>query len=409
MITHLHLEHFKSVDLLDIDVGPITVLVGPNNCGKSNIIDALRFVRDAVRFDLDRAVSDRHGINSIRQWSPYRPYNVTVSISLKTDYGKGNFSLTLGSSKGQYKIIQEEGSWEGQVQDYLIVGDFEDSDIEEDPEEISRITRYIRNKDGNIRYTEINSNRKPEEEEFRLDQRDDLFINVLPRARLRIPTIFSELTYLRRALDNIESYAIFPNTLRQPQTPSNDSRLSASGDNLTSILKLISRTRSKMALRSEIMAALKLVMPDLESIPIQSLGGLMVPTFRVRQNEGRSHDFNLSQVSDGTLRVLGLLTALYQPNQPDVIALEEPEQAVNPGVLAVLADAIKDVSDATQIITTTHSPEFVDHFKPEHILAVEMLNGVTRVGPVNEGQRQAVRERLFTLGELMTVEGLHSG
>ena len=99
-------------------------------------------------------------------------------------------------------------------------------------------------------------------------------------------------------------------------------------------------------------------MPTLENVSVLSLGGLMVPTFRVRTGGSkRSHDLNVSQVSDGTLRVFGLLTALYQPVRPAVIALEEPEQTVHPGFLPVVAESISDVSDPTQVLVTTHSPE----------------------------------------------------
>ena len=133
----------------------------------------------------------------------------------------------------------------------------------------------------------------------------------------------------------------------------------------------------------------------------------MVPAFRVKESDGTRHDFNVSQISDGTLRVLGLLTALYQPNRPSVIALEEPEQTVNPAVLAVVAEAIKDVGKKSQVLVTTHSPHFIDQFEPKEIRAVEMIDNLTRVSTVADAQQKAVRERLFTLGELVTVEGLY--
>lgn len=132
----------------------------------------------------------------------------------------------------------------------------------------------------------------------------------------------------------------------------------------------------------------------------------MVPAFRVREAAGKKHDFNVSQISDGTLRILGLLTALYQPHKPDSIALEEPEQTVNPGVLGVLADAIKDVASDSQVIVTTHSPNLIDYFEPEEIYAVNMSEGLTTVGSIIASQTEAVKQQLFTLGELMTIEGL---
>jgi predicted ATPase len=154
---------------------------------------------------------------------------------------------------------------------------------------------------------------------------------------------------------------------------------------------------------------MRLVMPSLDSIRIQSLGGLMVPAFRVKESSGKTHDFNVSQISDGTLRMLGLLTALYQPAIPYTLAMEEPEQTINPGVLSILAESIVEVSAKTQMLVTTHSPDFLDKFNdPSVVFSVNMNDGITRSGPIQESQLKAVRDHLFSLGELMAIEGLHS-
>ncbi|HEX9731556.1 MAG TPA: AAA family ATPase [Thermoanaerobaculia bacterium] len=212
---------------------------------------------------------------------------------------------------------------------------------------------------------------------------------------------------LRGDLLSFEAYSILPDVLRTPQPPKNELVLSASGENLTSIFKMLSRSRSHKQAREEIISSLRLAMPSLEDIRVRSLGGLMMPMFRVSETDGR-HDFNVSQISDGTLRLLGLLTALYQPRGPDVLALEEPEQTMHPAVLAVLADAIRDVSERRQILVTTHSPHMVEHFRADEIRTVEIRDGETSVRPLSGDQQKAVREHLFTLGELMAMEGLHS-
>jgi ABC-type multidrug transport system ATPase subunit len=153
--------------------------------------------------------------------------------------------------------------------------------------------------------------------------------------------------------------------------------------------------------------ALKSIHPGLERISILSVGGYLVPQFHMIEPSGKRHIFNVSQMSDGTLRVLGLLVALYQEPRPSVIALEEPEQTVNPAILAVIADAIKEVGKRSQILVTTHSPHLLDQFDPADIRSVELYDGKTVVGPVSRLQVEAVRDRLFSLGELLVSEGLH--
>ena len=113
-----------------------------------------------------------------------------------------------------------------------------------------------------------------------------------------------------------------------------------------------------------------------------------------------------AQESDGTLRMLALLTAIYQRRRPSFLGIEEPESAVHPGVLAILADVMQEASLRTQIVITTHSPDLIDRFPVECIRAVEFVDGETKVGEVSNRQASAVKERLFTLGELHSMEGL---
>lgn len=86
-----------------------------------------------------------------------------------------------------------------------------------------------------------------------------------------------------------------------------------------------------------------------------------MPVVRVEEPGGELHDFNLSQISDGTLRTLGLLTAFYQPAAPSKIGIEEPELMIHPGALQVIKDAMEtyvtfDSSRRAQVFLTTHSP-----------------------------------------------------
>ena len=125
------------------------------------------------------------------------------------------------------------------------------------------------------------------------------------------------------------------------------------------------------------------------------------------EEEKRTYNFNVTQMSDGTLRVLGLLVALYQDPRSGVIALEEPELTIHPGMLPLITDSITEISDRTQVLVTTHSPELIDRFDPSQIIAVELEKGITSARPLNAAQVNAVKEKLFSLGELMSVEGLH--
>ncbi len=361
----------------------MTLFVGPNGAGKSNIIDAIKFVRDALRNGLDWAVTERHGIENIRQWAPTRPYHVSVGLQVRhreqDDTAADSFCFTLSSSENSYKVHREEGRWRSPYPFFIM--DPQESELKE-----LHFSRY--------KNESVNANWQNGPFKFREDE-DILFMSS-QHAPPFSSAVFSDF----------ESYSIFPNTLRQPEKPSTEPHLTAHGDNIASILKRMSAKR-KSAARHEIVAALRRVVPDLENVTVQALGGYVVPRFFIKPEQGKGHYFDVDQMSDGTLRILGILVALYQDPGPEVIALEEPELTVHPGVLPLIADAIKEVSDSRQVLVTTHSPELLDQFDPDQVIAVEYEDGATRARPLAAAQKEAVRDKLFTLGQLMSFEGLH--
>lgn len=388
MITRLAVQNYRSIESLDLELGDVTLFVGRNGSGKSNIIDVLRFVRDIMRHGLDKAVTDRHGMKSIRRWSRSHPYNITIRVEVDGRDGvghavgfeliRGHLSFTLSSSKSEYFVRKEEG--------FLAF---------KEPGGDKFNLSFKRDCKGSVIVTHS------EPSAVTLEDPSELFISSRERGIFEV---------LRAYLSNIGTYVIFPNTLRQAQKQSNETYLASHGENLVSILRRMKIKKQGEALR-EINDAMRNVIPELEEVTAHGLGGFLVPRFKMNTAGGDSFVFNVDQMSDGTLRVLGLLVALYQRPAPATIALEEPEQTVHPGVLGVLAEAIEEVSDTRQILVTTHSPDLLDRFDPgqvsKRVIAVEMENGVTTAKPLNAAQVEAVRKNLFTLGQLMSIEGLH--
>ena len=91
-----------------------------------------------------------------------------------------------------------------------------------------------------------------------------------------------------------------------------------------------------------------------------------------------------------------------------LVGIEEPEIALHPGAVAVLLDGLRDAAHRTQVIVTTHSPDLLEdkHLDVESILAVEAHGGNTAIAPVDEVGRSVVRDKLFTIGELLRIDQL---
>ncbi|HKI37023.1 MAG TPA: AAA family ATPase [Gemmataceae bacterium] len=151
-------------------------------------------------------------------------------------------------------------------------------------------------------------------------------------------------------------------------------------------------------------ASLRGLKPTLKRIDLQLPGrGQVVVTHQIGD---RLLVFDLSQESEGFRRLLACLLALYQTPAKQTLIFDEPEKGTYPAGLAILADEFKGYAERGlgQVILTTHSPQFLDHFKPEQIRAVEMRNYATQIGPVAPEQLDALREHFRKPSELLTVD-----
>jgi len=154
---------------------------------------------------------------------------------------------------------------------------------------------------------------------------------------------------------------------------------------------------------------MRATLPGYSGVSVETAGSYLVPRISVRDSrdgKGKELSFDPVQLSDGTLRVFGILLALYQQPAPALLVIEEPEQTVHPGVLPALADACKEASERTQIVITTLSPHLVDQFDPEQIRVAWLGDGLTRISPIRSTQVQSVKRRLMSLQEYMLAEGL---
>ena len=388
MISEIYVSHFRSIGDATISLGQTNVFVGKNGSGKSNIVDAISFINDIASEDLDFAIVKRHGIDSIRQWSKFKPYHITIQVRTANPRGVGAYKIVISSSRNNYKIVEEQIRWIGETtyddvrydtlitrnaQGFLSVQtDYDDDDL--DLEDISK--------------SKFESNQA--------------MISSFGR---RLHLLNWIVSYLRQELQSFSAFSIFPNTIRAPQTISRAVNLEADGKNIASVIRSLSSDA-----RRKIVKHLKVVFPQLVGITVKSAAGYYVPVFQISEpNETGHHELNMSQISDGTLRILGMLTAFYQINAPNKIVIEEPEQMIHPALLIVIRDAILDYvhrDPNAQIFITTHSSVMMDLFEEDSIIAVEHDGFATRAGPVSKRQLDVVRSGLMTLGEVVLAEGL---
>ena len=202
-------------------------------------------------------------------------------------------------------------------------------------------------------------------------------------------------------------YNVFPHVVQEPQKPGITYRqLEGHGENLASVLRQMIKDNNPFL--PDLRQALGKVVPGVCDFQVRDVSGFSIVRLKHEDagTNGQDAWFDLSQEPDGTLRLLALLVAIFQKPLPPLIAIEEPELAIHPGALAILADYLQEASQRTQILITTHSPDLMDRLPIGSLRAVESVHGITTVGMVADHQRESVRQGLFSPGELHRMEGL---
>ena len=382
-IKRVMLKNYKSIAACDVQLQPLTFLVGRNGSGKSNFLDALRFVADALNTSFDHAVRTRGGINDVcrRSHTNIRP------PENRPLFDKNEFSIRL-----EFALPDGfTGYYAFQIE--------------------TRLTGYVvRSEDCNIH----NENSTAPDIYFKVVNGNviDTSVDVAPAAaqdRLYLVNA-SGLPEFRPVYDAFSCmgfYNLNPDKIRDLQDPDIGKVLMDDGSNLTSVFNELS---SKV--KTDIQEYLQVIVPSVQRVNLRKLGPKETLEFRQYVAEDkRPLRFLANSMSDGTLRVLGILVTLFQGDNDGqervpLVGIEEPEIALHPAAAGVLLDALRDAAYKKQVIITTHSPDLLDdkHLDVNSILAVEAHDGNTIVAPVDDVGKSVLRDRLCTVGEYLRLD-----
>jgi len=181
-----------------------------------------------------------------------------------------------------------------------------------------------------------------------------------------------ELVTVKKALESFLVYSYFDTTASSPMrkavVPSLDKRLNFDGSNLAQILNLLKHNHRSSY--NQLISLLKEVNPNFNNIEFRQIGkGLEL----VLEEVGLERTVHVSQISDGTLRFLCLLSIIFNPNpnRGYLICIDEPEVGLHPDMISGLAEAFNQVGDGSTFVISTHSESFIDHFGVESIRVFE--------------------------------------
>ena len=404
LLTNLNIDRLRSLRAVELAIGSgVTVLAGPNASGKSNIVDALGFVFDAVYDGVERATGDRGTRAMLHRYRGLASRGFSIGLSLKSATFDANYRFRIGIARsGEATVTEERVSGEtngpaGSRFDFrLRDGSFQ----EHTSPSVSRALADIGPSSDSLMLSVMGDS---------LGVARRLVSSLLNEdgSTDRSDTIAQAIVDMADFLGDMYTYRLFPNTLREPTPPMSSGRLVEDGTNLPSVLRRIVRERG-LAYR-QLVGALSQVVPDIEDVKVQQFSGYQHIQLKHRSlttDRGKRGWLHISSESDGTVRTLALLVALYQDPPPSLICIEEPEINVHVGALGILADTLNEVGAQSQVVVTSHSSDLLDFFGEDAIRAVTIHEGRTQAGRLRETQAVALREALFSAGELHRIEGL---
>lgn len=318
IFTKIRLENWRNFRLVEVPLQRRVFLVGPNASGKSNFLDAFRFLKDIALPEgggLQKAVKSRGGVSALRSLHARKRANVAIEVEVKN-----------GS----------EGLWGYRIE------------FSQDSQKRPVVKSEVVKRDGEAIRT------RPGEE----DKGDDRLLSETHLEQVSLNRTFRELA---DAFAKISYRHIVPQLVREPERSVGRVGDPFGGDFLEQLAVLQREKKRTFDSRlRRINDALKVAVPQLEKLELQRdvkgtphLKGLYA---HWRPNAGWQTE---GQFSDGTLRLLGLLWSLMDGKSP--LMLEEPELSLHAGVVRYLPGMIYRITrkSGRQVVTSTHSQELL--------------------------------------------------
>lgn len=339
-ITQLRVRNYRALRELELNsLTPLTVLLGPNGSGKSTVFDVFAFLSESFSVGLRRAWDKRGRFKELRtrgssgaiefeikykedQKQPVIAYHLAVEEGPKGPFvAREWLEWTRGTKGRPFRFLDFE-SGEGAV----VSGDAPDDRAE-------RITE-------------------------KLTSPETLAVNTLGQLS-KHPRVAALRKFIT---DWYLSYLSADHSRGTPEAGPQE-RLSQIGDNLPNVIQYLQEQHP--ARLRQILDTLARRVPRLERVDAEPMadGRLLLQIKDAPFAEPILAKF----ASDGTLKMLAYLLVLYDPEPPQLIGIEEPENQLHPRLLPELAEECRQASGNSQLMVTTHSPFFVNALQPKEV------------------------------------------
>ncbi|MBM4164899.1 MAG: hypothetical protein FJ222_10760 [Lentisphaerae bacterium] len=330
-LTRLEIHGFKSIDGdgQSLDLGPVTVLLGANGAGKSNLVSFLRMVNFMTSSGLQTYVADQGFADSLVYFGSKTTMELSARLHFEDGRAKDEYSFTLRRDATNRLFFQDE------TVTYHAAG---------------QPTPQVRQLGGGSKESQLSEQAKS----------GDMTCGVA-LALLSGCKVFQFHDTSATAKIRTEGYA-------------DDARyLRSDGGNLAAFLRGLTKRTDGQKYYDRIVRHVRQMVPqfgDFDLNPLPDNDKYVRLNWREKESD---YLFGPHQLSDGSLRFMALTTLFLQPPEmrPKVIIVDEPELGLHPAAIASLAGMVKAAAVQTQVILATQSPRLVDEFTADQVVVVE--------------------------------------
>ncbi len=364
-IEQLRVRNYRALREVEVRFTPLTILIGPNGSGKSTLFDVFNFLSECFRLGLRHAWDRRGKAKELRTRGSQGPIEFELKYRETPTSPLITYRLAIDEDLRGPFVAEEWLQWRRGAH--------------------GKPFRFLDYRSGQ---GEAVSGEDPDENARRvsipLQSRELIAVNALGQFAEH-PRVAALRSFIS---DWYVSSLSVDETRSQPEAGPQE-RLSKTGDNLANVLQSLAESHPDRL--EKIFAVLRERVPRIEKVLAETMpdGRLLLQIKDAPFDQPVLARF----ASDGTLKMLAYLVVLYDPDPPQFIGIEEPENFLHPPLLPKLAEECRMATQRSQLLVTTHSPHFIDGARLEEVrILVRDQGGHTRISEPDSKLKALVDE-----------------